>query len=110
MNMKYHLLNKKNKNKNYSTYMKYFNISKQFNKPDENNLESLIENQIRLEKNHEIYGFSIHLDFINTGYLSKITITMNIFSNKARFPFFIIWKNDDYNVIDNNIIYNFINK
>ena len=44
---------------------------------------------------------------VNPGYLSKIT--MNIFSNKSRFPFFIIWNNDNYNIIDNSIIYNFIN-
>ena len=92
---------------NNISYMKYFNISKQFNKPDENILETLIESQIRLAKNHKIYGFAINLDFINPDYLSKITL--NIFSNKARFPFFIIWKNDDYNIINNSIIYNFIN-
>ena len=92
---------------NNISYMKYFNLSKRFNKPDENNLEALIENQIRLAKNHKIHGFAINLDLINPGYLSKIT--MNIFSNKSRFPFFIIWNNDNYNIIDNNIIYNFLN-
>ena len=92
---------------NNISYMKYFNISKRFNKPDENNLETLINNQIRLAKNHKIHGFAINLDLINPGYLSKIT--MNIFSNKSRFPFFIIWNNDNYNIIDNNIIYNFLN-
>ena len=70
---------------NNISYMKYFNISKRFNKPDETKLETLIKNQIRLAKNHKIHGFAINLDLINPGYLSKIT--MNIFSNKSRFPF-----------------------
>ena len=47
---------------NNISYMKYFNISKRFNKPDENNLETLIKNQIRLAKNHKIHGFAINLD------------------------------------------------
>ena len=47
---------------NNISYMKYFNISKRFNKPDENNLETLINNQIRLAKNHKIHGFAINLD------------------------------------------------
>ena len=92
---------------NNISYMKYFNLSKRFNKPDENNLETLIGSQIRLAKNHKIYGFTINLDLINPGNLSEIT--MNIFSNKSRFPFFIILNKNNYNIIDNSIIYNFIN-
>jgi len=77
---------------NSISYYKYFNNS---NHISTNDLELLIKAQINLAKNHKIFGFAIDFNIYDTDFV--ITETMNILLNKIKFPFFLIWRNDDIN-------------
>ena len=87
---------------NSISYYKYFNNS---NPISPNDLELLINSQINLAKNHQIYGFAIDFNIYDTDFV--ITQTMNILLNKIKFPFFLIWRNDDINYNDTEKIKNF---
>ena len=80
---------------NIISYYKYFNNS---NHISANDLELLIKVQINLAKNHKIFGFAIDFNIYDTDFV--ITETMNILLNKIKFPFFLIWRNDDINYND----------
>ena len=87
---------------NSISYYKYFNNS---NPISPNDLELLINSQINLAKNHQIYGFAIDFNIYDTDFV--ITETMDILLNKIKFPFFLIWRNDDVNYNDTEKIKNF---
>ena len=74
------------------------NYNSQFFKEDnENNISlSIIEQKIKLAKNHGIFGFGVVYNPINEN-IFKDTI-LNILScfNDLQFPFFIILKNDNH--------------
>ena len=58
-------------------------------------ISNIISNKIKLAKNHGIYGFAIYyeLDYDIDSIYSDIDI---VFENKYnKFPFFLIWKNDN---------------
>ena len=88
---------------NSISYYKYFNNS---NHISANDLELLVKAQINLAKNHQIYGFAIDFNICDTDFV--ITETMNIFLNKIKFPFFLIWRNDNINYNDTEKIKNFL--
>ena len=75
---------------------KYFNIeSKNFSKTE------FIKKQIKLAKNHGLYGFGIIYFWISGQKLFYEPI--NIFLKKEiQFPFFLIWKNNKYIIHYNN--------
>ena len=88
---------------NSISYNKYFNNS---NNISANDLELLVKAQINLAKNHQIYGFAIDFNICDTDFV--ITETMNILLNKIKFPFFLIWRNDNINYNDTEKIKNFL--
>ena len=75
---------------------KYFNIQiKNFSKIE------FIKKQIKLAKNHGLYGFGIIYFWISGHKLFNEPI--NIFIKKEiDFPFFLIWKNNKYKINNNN--------
>ena len=91
---------------NKKSYYKYFNKTRGYSKLNGKNIESLIKAQINLARNHQIYGFAIYFKLINTDYYTKSTL--DVFINKLDFPFFIIWKNDEYKILNKYIIDEFI--
>ena len=86
---------------NFSFY-KYFNNSSKNFHLNEKTINSLIQAQIKLAKNHKIYGFAIYYNPFKFDKISRITI--NSFLNEMNFPFFLIWKNDDIDEVNNIII------
>ena len=92
---------------NNISYLKYFDVHKKLNKYNRKDIEQLIEKQIKLAKNHGIFGFAIYLNLMNIDYYHNII--SNFFFNKANFPFFLIWKNDDFEYMDDQKIENLIN-
>ena len=93
---------------NNISYLKYFDVHKKLYQFNRTNIEQLIEKQIKLAKNHGIHGFAIYLDLINLQ--STHNIISNFFINKTNFPFFLIWKIDDFVYIDAQIVENLINQ
>ena len=57
---------------------------------------------IRYNQHLTIYGFAIFFDLFKEDYYTKIAI--NIFLNIISFPFFLIWKNDEYEIVDENVV------
>lgn len=78
-----------------------FNYTNKTNINTNQNKITKLKNQIELAKNHGIYGFAIHFIFdFNNKYLDDI----NIFLEKEiDFPFFLIWKNNNFNNLYNSL-------
>ena len=78
-----------------------FNYTNKTNINTNQNSITKLKNQIELAKNHGIYGFAIHFIFdFNNKYLDDI----NIFLEKEiDFPFFLIWKNNNFNNLYNSL-------
>ena len=91
---------------NNISYIKYFNKSKKFIGPNKYEIEALIKTQIHIARKHQIYGFAIYFKISTKEYYSRITL--NIILNKTDFPFFLIWKNDEYKIINKYNIDEFI--
>ena len=91
---------------NNISYFKFFNVVKNVEKFNIEDLELLMEAQINLAKKHGIYGFAIYYDLSNSIYLAKVN---NFFVNKSNFPFFLIWNNEKLEDINDKIIENLIN-
>ena len=70
----------------------FFNFFNNSFKKDINNIHKLIKKQIKLAKNHQIYGFAIYYDPFYKNNIS--IITTYAFLNKFFFPFFIVLKID----------------
>ena len=92
---------------NNISYLKYFNKNKTLNQLNFVKIKRLIEKQTQIAKNHGIYGFAIYIDLSKLSCYNKIIY--NFFANKTKFPFFLIWKNNDYKNINNENIENIIN-
>ena len=84
------------------------NYNNQFYKADkENNIfMSIIEQQIKLAKNHGIFGFGIVYNPINENILNDTIINILSKFNDLQFPFFIILKNDNH-IGQNNFTFNY---
>ena len=91
---------------NNISYIKYFNKSKKYIKPNKYDIEALIKAQINIARKHQIYGFAFYFKISKKEYYSRITL--NIILNKTDFPFFLIWKNDEYKIINKYNIDEFI--
>ena len=52
----------------------------------------MVNTQVNLAKNPQIYGFIIDHDTSHTNIFTNET--MNIFLNKIQFPSFLLWRND----------------
>ena len=87
---------------NNISYFKLFHKNMNFNLLNFVDIEHLIEKQTTIAKNHGIYGFAIYFDLLNINYYHNITI--NLFSHKSNFPFFLIWENDEIKNKDKQII------
>lgn len=69
-------------------------ISSLINRKRDNNIKkSLIEQQVRLAKNHGIFGFGIVYDWIDCSKLNEEIIDLFFADNMNNFPFFIILNN-----------------
>ena len=66
--------------------LKYMNISK----------VEFIKKQIKLAKNHGIYGFAINYYWFSGKKLYEEPINIFLENKEINFPFFLIWKNDKY--------------
>ena len=91
---------------NNISFMKYFNKNENTYPNNNDEIELLIKVQTKLAKNHGIFGFAIYFDLSKLNYYKNI---INIFSNKAIIPFFLIWKNDEITNTTNEIIENLVN-
>jgi hypothetical protein len=54
--------------------------------------------QTKLAKSHGIYGFAIYFDLLNLNY--SIDKIINFFLNTLCFPVLLIWKNDEFEILD----------
>ena len=93
---------------NNISYYKYFNNSFKQNIISNNSIYKLVKKQVKLAKNHLIYGFAIYYDLFNITNISCISI--EAFLNKVNFPFFMVWRNEEIDIIDNNTLDILINK
>ena len=57
---------------NNISYSKYFNTSFKKDYLDINGIKEVVKAQIKLAKNHQIYGFAIYYNHFNSNYFSKI--------------------------------------
>ena len=57
-----------------------------------------IKRQIKLAKKHGIYGFAINYYWFSGQKLFDEAINIFLENKEINFPFFIIWKNDKYEV------------
>ena len=78
-------------------------------------LKSEIKTSVKIAKNHGIYGFGIYYIYYNNHLDSILNQEINIFSNDKyiNFPYFLIWKNENFNYWINrykNKCFNFKNK
>lgn len=89
------------------SYTKYFNIKNNVTRLKTRKIEKLIQEQTKLAKCHGIYGFAIYFDIFNQNYYNDII--NNFLLDETNFPFFLIWKNDNLENIDNKIIDELIN-
>ena len=87
-----------NLNSNYKIIAIYYlnnNDNFNYNKTFQNiNNSFLIDEQIKLAKNHGIFGFGIMHDFSNIYQLNDKTLNMISYINEFNFPFFIIINNN----------------
>ena len=87
---------------NNISFFKYFNSSFKEHIINHEKIYELVDQQVKLAKNHLIYGFAV---YYNAFHISNISIiSIDAFLNKVKFPFFIIWRNDEIDRIDNNIV------
>ena len=89
-----------------------FNEHKQPRKPDykytyfenKSNLSKLIKRQVKLAKNHGIYGFGINYFWFSGEIYCDELINVFINDKEMKYPFFLIWKNDNLFLNVNNDI------
>ena len=87
---------------NNISYYKYFNKILKKGNITKNKINNLVNEQIKLAKAHQIYGFGIFYNLFNLDKISRITINMFLIQNKI--PFFLIWRNDGIDNININIL------
>ena len=67
-------------------YLEYYNSSD----------PQIVLKQIQLAKSHGIYGFGIYYYWFSGKKLFEKTIDLFLENKNINFPFFLIWKNEDY--------------
>lgn len=68
---------------------------------NQNKLEKF-KAQTELARNHGIYGFAIYFVYeFNSTYLEELNFFLN--NKEIRFPFFLIWKNNNFNNLYNSL-------
>ena len=67
-----------------------------------------IQKQIKLAKNHGIYGFAINYYWFSGKILYDEPINIFLENKEINFPFFLIWKNDKYMINNEKIKGNII--
>jgi len=92
---------------NNISYYKYFNIILKRNINNKYEINKLINAQIKLAKEHDIYGFGIFYSLFNFNKISRIT--MDIFLKQKFFHYFLIWRNEEIGEINIEILSNLIN-
>ena len=76
-------------------YLEYYNLSEP---------ETILK-QIELAKSHGIYGFGIYYYWFSGKKLFEKTIDIFLENKNINFPFFLIWKNENFKrIINNNIL------
>ncbi len=58
--------------------------------------EQMVKKQVDLAKSHGIYGFGIYYYWFSGKKFLDETIDLFLESKKIKFPFFLIWRNEDY--------------
>ena len=58
--------------------------------------EPMVKKQVNLAKSHGIYGFGIYYYWFSGKKFLDETIDLFLESKKIKFPFFLIWRNEDY--------------
>ena len=58
--------------------------------------EPMVKKQVDLAKSHGIYGFGIYYYWFSGKKFLDETIDLFLESKKIKFPFFLIWRNEDY--------------
>ena len=58
--------------------------------------EKMVKKQVDLAKSHGIYGFGIFYYWFSGKKFLDETIDLFLESKKIKFPFFLIWRNEDY--------------
>ena len=92
---------------NNISYFKYSNKTLKNDNYYINKIKRLVNAQIKLALEHQIYGFAIFFNLFNSSYFNRIFT--NIILNKLKFPFFLIWRNEEINTFDIRIINMLIN-
>ena len=87
---------------NNISYIKFFKMNETIKIVESSNITRLIKAQIQLAKNHGIYGFAIFFNLFKIIDYSQETI--NVFLNNISFPFFFVWRNEEIENIDSDII------
>ena len=73
-----------------------------------NGMNKLLATQIKLAKNHGIYGFAIYFNLFKEDHYCKKTL--DILLNVENFPFFLIWRNEELKSVNIKYINILINK
>jgi len=92
---------------NNISYLKLFNNYENSKCLDINEMKRLIITQTKLAKDHEIYGFAIFFKLFKKD--NYVQMVIKIFLNIISFPFFLIWRNDELENVDENVIIFLIN-
>ena len=92
---------------NNISYFKYFRIILKKHIMNKYEIRKLINAQIKLAKEHNIYGFGIFYSLFNFNKITRITI--DIFFKLKLFPYFLIWRNEEIGEINIEILSILIN-
>ena len=92
---------------NNISILKYFNNIETANYSTIYKITKLVKAQITLAKRHKVYGFALSYNLFKMDYVSRETF--NIFLNIINFPFLLIWRNEEFEKIDFDLIKIFIN-
>ena len=63
----------------------------------------VIKKQIKLAKSHGIYGFGIYFYWFSGKILFQKTINLFLEDKDINFPFFLVWKNENFEIKSNNL-------
>ena len=92
---------------NNISYAKYFNRTLKKDNINKYEINKLVNEQIKLAKEHQIYGFGIFYNLYNFNKISRITT--DIFLKQKKFPYFLIWRNEAVDDINIDILTTLIN-
>ena len=92
---------------NNISYYQYFNRILKEHDINKYKINKVINAQIKLAKEHNIYGFGIFYNLFNFNNISRITI--DIFFMQKIFPYFLIWRNEEIDELNTEILIILIN-